>query len=547
MSQNRDSENSLAHALERLSANWSDLIPPAWLYVSCWLLILGAFILRVAIGAGGNMKATDDLFCFLDGGWRVLQGQVPYKDFMVDYGSFVHMTTALGLRLAHGRAEGVGFAQALMGLLLGAWAWAITHGRLRPLLRVLFCLNVVFVAIAPYLLGDLPQVTAPSGFYNRYGTALVALVMAEGIWGRDSETGRSRFWGGFSTGCAVALALFIKVTYFIGGAFLVAALIPCLSQTKQRWAGLAAGAAVTVLPFWINMGGTLMPMIKVLMQLAAARRFQINVYTIDTLEWFVGPLICFALVMALLRWHVGAPAESRNMMVATVAVSAAGMLFQLTNYPRWQFPLSPALAILLLQFLVSRRGDISKDNSRFAADQQTWTNALLVLLLASWVGILTIHSIVEDGSSLVYGMANKRRIEQLPDTSFHSDVLSAALSSETKYVARVNDGLDLVRSHLRPGDTVCALDYCNPFQYSLGLRPFPGGSSAGFNFGVDFTDASKPSPEYVMGGASIVMLPEVFINQNLILSMPRIYGPYLHAHFHLEARSQHWRLYRHNE
>jgi len=560
MVQNRHAESRVVHTLETLSGTWSDLIPAAPLYVCGWLLILGGCILRAAIGVSGVTSVTHDLFCFLDGGWRVLQGQAPYKDFLVDFGSFVPMMTALGLRLAGGHAEGLGVGQAIFGLVIGVWSWVITQRRLRPLLRVLFCVDVVFVAIAPYILGDPPNKTAPSGIYNRYGTALMALVMVEAMWARDAETGRetgretrrSRFFGGFSTGCAVALALFVKVTYFFGAGFLVVALIPCLRQTKQRWAGLAAGAAATVLPFWINMGGTFTPMFKVLMQLAAAKQIAINWCTLSTLTGFVAPLACFALLAAALRWRDGAPAEACVMMVALAAVIEAGMFFQLTNDPSCAFPLGPPLAILLLQFLispgaspgVSRGGRDTPPNH--GAERGTSIRPQIVLLVASWACLITIASIAEDGISLFCGLLNQRWNEQVPGTSFHATALSSVVSLETDYVARINDGIDLLRAHLRPGDTVCSLDYSNPFEYALGLAPFLGGTSAGFRYGYDFTDTSRPSPEYVMGGARVVMMPEMFTDRTLVWSIPRIYGGYVHAHFHLQARSQYWRMYRHN-
>jgi hypothetical protein len=539
-----NAESRVAHTLETLSGNWSDLIPATRLYVCCWLAILGACILRAAIGVGG-VRVTHDLFCFLDGGWRVLQGQAPYKDFTVDFGSFVLMIAALGLRLTGGRAEGLGVGQAILGLVIAVWAWMITQGRLRPLLRVLFCVNVVFVTIAPYILGDPPNRTAPSGIYNRDGTALMALVMAESMWARDSETGRSRFFGGFSTGCAMALALFVKVTYFFGAGLLIVGLIPCLRQTKLRWVGLSAGAAATVLPFWIDMGGTFTPMVKVLMQLAAAKQIAINWCTLSTLTEFVAPLACFALLAAALRSRDGAPREACVMMVSLAAVSEAGMFFQLTNDPTCAFPLGPPLAILLLQFLVPRNSHSLPPN----AEAERWTviRPPVVLLLVSWACILTVASIAQDGASLVCGTLNRRWNKEEPGTSFHATALSSVVSLETDYVARINDGIDLLRAHLRPGDTVCSLDYSNPFEYALGLAPFPGGTSAGFRYGFDFTDTSRPSPESILGGARLVMAPEMFTDRTLVWSIPRIYGGYVHNHFHLEARSRYWRMYRHNQ
>lgn len=289
-------------------------------------------------------------------------------------------------------------------------------------------------------------------------------------------------------------------------------------------------------------------MFKVLMQLAAAKQIAITWGTLPTLTGFVAPLGCFALLAAALRWRDGAAAEACVMMVALAAVSEAGMFFQITNDSSRAFPLGPPLAILLLQFLISRgeRRGGSDVPPNHGAERWASIRPQVVLLLVSWACVITIASIAEDGTSLVCGLLNERWNQQVPGTSFHAPALSSVVSLETDYVARINDGIDLLRAHLRPGDTVCSLDYSNPFEYALGLAPFPGGTSAGFRYGFDFTDASRPSPESILGGARVVMMPEMFTDRTLVWSIPRIYGGYVHAHFHLEARSQYWRMYRHN-
>jgi hypothetical protein len=529
-------------ALRRLSVRWSDYIPATWLYVCGWIVILAACALRAKIGAGGNRLATQDLFCFLDGAWRMSHGQVPYKDFIIDFGAFEYVLTILGLRLAHGHAEGLGYGQAIFGLILAAWSWVLTRRRMPPLLRILFTVSIVLLSISPVILGDKPDATAPSGFYNRNASALLALVMVEALCRREPETNRSRLFGGLSTGLAVALALFVKVSYFLGGGFLVFALIPCLPQSRQRWAGMTAGAAAMVLPSWLQMGGTFTPMLKVLAQLAAAKHVVLGWFALDALFFHLLPVIAFALVSAALCWRddssdpaVPARNEGRNMLVALFAVSITGMFLQATNDPRVALPLNPILAILLLRGLSVRRVKPSSHVSR---------EAFLVLLLVTWGLGSVVAPAARDGASLFYAMENKRELAPVREAFFHSEALRDVSAAELPYVAKVNDGLDLLTGHLKPGDSVCTLDFSNPFPYSLGLPPFPGGISAGMRFNFDFNDVSRPDPEFLMGGASVVMMPRDFTDHSLTDSIPRIYGPYLNSHFHMEAQSAKWRLYR---
>jgi hypothetical protein len=139
----------------------------------------------------------------------------------------------------------------------------------------------------------------------------------------------------------------------------------------------------------------------------------------------------------------------------------------------------------------------------------------------------------------------KQSWEEAPHAAFQADVLAGFRTYETHYVDLVNDGLRLLNQHRKADDTVMALDFSNPFSYALGMPPAPGGATT-LHYRGNFSDAHHPAPERLFGLASLVMAPVVPSDQSLIFSIPRIYGPYLAAHFHLIGESPGWRLYRHN-
>ena len=110
----------------------------------------------------------------------------------------------------------------------------------------------------------------------------------------------------------------------------------------------------------------------------------------------------------------------------------------------------------------------------------------------------------------------------------------------------VNDGIDLVQRNRRPGDSLTSLDFSNPFSYSLGMKPVKGGM-VDLQYRTNFDDFHAPSPERLMAGATLVMVPRAFSDGTLTMSVPRIFGPYLESHFHRIGESQQWRLYRQNQ
>jgi hypothetical protein len=281
------------------------------------------------------------------------------------------------------------------------------------------------------------------------------------------------------------------------------------------------------------MGGTFLPMIKVLSLLAGAKQVSLDRALFEALVLYVVPITCFALVAAWLRWRDGARADARDILIALVVVGGAGICFMMTNNPTVYLPLNAILAILLTQRLTQR-------SSPSAAE------AVLVLLLAMWAAVTAVTAIGADGSSLVYGLRSKWQNERTPGASFHSAVLSGAASAEIQDVAMINEGFDLLRPHLRPGDTLASLDLTDFFTYGLGLAAQEGGTSSGLRFGFNFTEKSKPSPEYMMETASLVIVTRSF-DDNPGQPISRAYGPYLTSHFHLVAQSARWRLYRRNE
>src|ERR1039458_8203493 len=55
----------------------------------------------IYVGAPPAYRFPEDYGQFLDGAWRLLNGQRPHIDFYSPYGVFVYVPTAMGLALTH--------------------------------------------------------------------------------------------------------------------------------------------------------------------------------------------------------------------------------------------------------------------------------------------------------------------------------------------------------------------------------------------------------------------------------------------------------------
>ena len=186
-------------------SEWPDVIGGR--IVDCWgspllrnpvicimltVFLAGCCLTRAYIGMNGMYAYSHDGFVFLDGAWRVLNGQHSNVDFYSDHGPFMYLETSFGIWLANGSPAGFGYAQALVSAILGLWAFLLSSRRLVPVARALFCIIVVLLAASPCTLGEAIVRTTPAMVYNRFGYCMVALVILESALRRERF---SPFWG----------------------------------------------------------------------------------------------------------------------------------------------------------------------------------------------------------------------------------------------------------------------------------------------------------------------------------------------------------------
>jgi hypothetical protein len=119
---------------ERLLRLWQlPLLNSTWFLCLVQVVLCGACALRAWVRPRGMRSWVHDAFVLLDGAWRVRNGQVPYNDFSADVGPLVHLLNAFCLMPAHNMPEALGYAQAIVGLIIGIWAFCLSRRRLSPM------------------------------------------------------------------------------------------------------------------------------------------------------------------------------------------------------------------------------------------------------------------------------------------------------------------------------------------------------------------------------------------------------------------------------
>jgi len=518
-----------------LVALWSaPLLDRRAVRMGLWIVLAALCLVRAYTGLSGVQVCSHDAFGALDGAWRVLHGQKPHAGFYTPLGPLIYLLTALGLVISRGGAEGFGYSQAIAGMLLAFWTFALARRRLGHLAAILMCLAVVLLAVNPTSVGEPPTNTSCMA-YNRYGYALLALLILESLDpadGPDRKTRCSELWFGASTGAALALLLFLKISYFLGGGALLLALFPCRRQTRDRWIGLFSGFACIFLVFWAYLDFRLLPMWTDLRMVSGAKSPRMSWFIVENLYLTVIFYFGYLLAACLYLSKAGARSSLRMARIAAPAICVAGIFLLTTNFQFYDLPLNALMIVLVLERICRHPA---------VPGMRPWKPAGLLLCGGFFVAGSLIYGALGLGFA-VYGKQTWAREEH---SAFQTPSLAGFQSFEKDYVDLVNDGLALVSQHRRVDDTIMSLDFSNPFSYGLGMRPAPGGSTV-LDYPGNFSDAHHPAPERLFGQASLVIVPVKPTQIALTASVPRVYGPYLAGHFSLVAHSQGWRLYRHN-
>jgi hypothetical protein len=533
---------------------WSNRDYPAWLdaaYYACLALLCG---LVAWIGAVHTFAYGHDIFAVLDGAWRVLNGQRPHIDFSSGWGPVVSLVLAAGLRLAHFNVNGVGYAAALIGLIVGLWGYRVCRYRMAAVPAVIACLLLAMVAMAPFPVGTWPRELSHAMAYNRHGYALAGLVILEAFQTAPADRKREAFWGGLSSGAACALALMLKASYGLVTIGLVAASLVLFRPSAERLLGLCLGFACVLLAVLTYLGFHVSAMLADLRQVAAARSEGMSAWAVREgalrgLREFLPLALLASLAMVSPRDRTPETwvERARPALIAAV-VFAAGVMLLASNAQNYGYPLSALVAILLATEAVSRLPAVEDETARSG-----WIGAFVALAVMCF-----LPQMASDAFGIAYGAMQARSRPSADEVPRFAAAHLAPLllfdvndprpweerSNGRMYVEYLNDGMALLEKYSSPTETVRTFDAHDPFSYALLRRPAEGGPLA-MAYKNTFSDTHKPSAEQFFGSADVVMLPKYPSASDATFgALARNYGEALTESFRLCAESLRWQMFK---
>jgi hypothetical protein len=550
---------------EATATRFGDLLLPLWRFWSGgwlrgygWIAAAGAVLLISALTAVSSPIHArlygHDIFFLLDNGWRALHGQRVHLDYSSAWGPVTFLLIAGGLAVSGASVAAIGYTNALVALATGLWAVWLAAARSRSVTVIAYPCLIALLVAAPFALGDPPLSTSHGMVYNRYGYALLAIIMIEcfqpGVEGKSSR----RTWiEPVLTGCAASLLLFLKITYFLVALLFLATSLLFWNRRKARAVGYVTGFVAVTLIFLAYLRFDVSAMVSDLLAAGAARSGSLGArHEFTSLAEAVRPAVLLGILafgcsrlsgaskIGALRWQVG------RYCLTAIAVVAADCLLCLTNAQSSTYPLAAIFALVLMLSIEPTLLPSAPVNSRTEAAFLVAIAGVLVAPLAlEQVGGLTCGLVEATANSNPAGVLRFESPRLRPLVLY--DLPAGDIdrySNGREYVASLNDGMRLLAAHTGPKDKVTTLDMFNPFAYALDREPIRGGiAAAAYRYTLD--DNHHPSPARFFGDAAVIMVPKYPASPAIFFEgYQKIYQPAIEREFRLEAESARWKLYR---
>jgi hypothetical protein len=497
--------------------------------------------------APAPIMAPWDVIVLLDGGYRIAEGQVPSTDFANPVGPLVYGLISLGMRVHGVSLAAVAWGNILMVLTGSALTWYATRDRMHTAWRAMATIYAALLLSAVRPLGYSPTITTYAMLYNRYGWVLFSLVvvMVAVRPRRRSITGIDHI----VLGAMLGLLFYTKVTFTLaaglvillglirssdvsrlrrllalmtGFSFVVVVITALFRVNPVAYIGDIAGSVLVqgrgrigqmawgiiwTSPIWMLTAAILVAL------LVSARRRNESLAPIWTLS-----ATCVAIVWACILLTAGNATERADL------VALAVLPLIITSSVAWQRrSRAPAMAVAVALLVLGTVGTIATQD---------------VAALAKNVALRGY--VANPPASQRFDSAHLRDFV-IPDNSqWNTDYRTAH-----NVPSMVNDGIRMLRNHVRPTDRVFSLAFGSPFNVAMGLQPTVGGM-LWYDLGFDIDREHHPSGEEAIGTADWVIIPQMLPDQGCcqetVQAMHEMYGAYLQAHFEQVDGSENWIL-----
>ena len=518
------------------------------LFLCCLVVIC---VTAVFIGAVPTRIFGHDIFFLLDNGWRVVNGQRPHIDFTSPWGPVSFLVVGIGLISSHNSVNAVGYGNAIFAFIIALWSYRLSCERMGFIPRFLICLYLALLVVSPYSLGWGVLNSGHAMFYNRYGYALLGLIMVEAFQrvGTDHQQ-REEWIGGISSGAVTAIALFLKANYFVAAVLLIGTSVLFVRQSRWRFVGMIIGFSLAALALLSYLNFDITAIQRDLEIAAGARAKSFHFKELTRKLWMNAVYFVFIVLLCIQSSHAIEKTKhmSRTFKLPLLGALVFGvdMLLLCSNQQYSELPLTFIFSLFIVNNVIASNRNLTNVSVKGIPPHVSLT------MFAG--GLFFLFSLSMQFSGLAYGAFQKAWPSNVTSVAKFTEPRLATLllydnegepkSNGRPYVDYVNSGTRMLREKTEPYEKVLTIDMFNPFPFTLGRRPAVGGiAAAAYNYTL--SDTHRPSDKTYFGNADIVMVPKQPASPSRFYDgYFRIYETALHDRFRLAAESQMWYLYR---
>jgi hypothetical protein len=515
------------------------------------VLMLALCALEIALGAMPTRVYAHDYFIFLDGAWRMVNGQIPNRDFYSGYGTLVWNPLRWALSLYGYDINALGLVRALYTGAIGVWFFLLSRLMPRGSLSVLPGIFLLVFVSAARPLGEYPTWISHSMFYDRAAYALVMLIIFDQFHlSRFEPIANAReakpaidFLRGVSTGAALLCASLIKASFLVPGVLLLVAGLLLFGIHRRQLAGVLAGglAAFVCAVACLH----LQPLLFLREVIAPGQQFA--AITGEALRTLVNEAGMFFFILAAGFVVVAIRGVARSIalkyLLATVVIAGCDLYCRATDSLNADLPLASfwclTCAIMLLAF------PVATETAKLRRQQ---VMAMLVLCA------LAVPIFADDLASTLYATLKTISVRHHAAPRIDAARLRRWdpqdwLGKDPNFIGRngqhlvqaTNDGIHLLQRASRPDETVFCIAYANPFPFALDRKPSPGGTLTLNSVSV----AHPVQEENVIGHPDLLMVEQPnLVEQDSMDTILALYPGLLTREFTQVAKSDYWTLYR---
>lgn len=484
-------------------------------------------------------RFNPDPICYLAGSWRVIQGQIPHRDFHTLVGTLFYLLVALGMLVSGFSVKAFTGINVIMFILLTFWAWLIASRRMTLLNSFLASIIVGLIIAGTYHLGYSYKAVTYANLYNRYAYAMLFIIMLEQLFVPINARESDEVSGGFSTGFLLFALFFLKLTYFFAGAGIILFRILMMGSSRKWFHGALAGSLTITLPLLIYMKFDILPIFNdyyMISKVRGAKLFSNEIFLPNIIPQVKTSLLLLASFLLISPFTISNNKKTitkKTMFIAIVLLFISAVFLNLTNWGDEDIPLMALIAFIPLHY------HQNTEKPENAIRDRTLIVLYLLFFLTNW------SYFIKNTGSIFYASAWKAETVntlKLCNTPTLRDYYVSNYEGawNYNYIDKINEGLDLLRTNISEKDRVSTLNFEDPFNFGLLLKN-PRGDSVSYHYTMNFDRITYWGPEKLFAETTMIMLCK---DNDPFSSTPlrTIYADYLLSHFDLKAETTRWML-----